>query len=80
MWVFPNLYFKNSADLAVRNAADESVSFIDKEESKGTQGDEEVPPPDKYRLVYLILLLHGIGVLLPWNSFLTIGYDVGFIF
>ncbi|KAF7634457.1 hypothetical protein Mgra_00006126 [Meloidogyne graminicola] len=25
--------------------------------------------------VYIIFLLHGIGVLLPWNTFLTIGVD-----
>ena len=55
-----------------RNAADESVPFID--------GDGkllgEQPPPDRFNCVYLILLLHGIGILLPWNTFLTIGYDV----
>ncbi|XP_023311371.1 equilibrative nucleoside transporter 1 isoform X1 [Anoplophora glabripennis] len=28
-------------------------------------------PPDKYNLVYLTFLIHGIGVLLPWNMFIT---------
>lgn len=28
-------------------------------------------PKDKYNIVYLILLLHGIGTLLPWNMFIT---------
>ncbi|OZC11147.1 nucleoside transporter [Onchocerca flexuosa] len=30
------------------------------------------PPKDKYNAVYFILLLHGIGVLMPWNMFITI--------
>uniref|UniRef100_A0AAF5PHG0 Nucleoside transporter n=2 Tax=Wuchereria bancrofti TaxID=6293 RepID=A0AAF5PHG0_WUCBA len=30
------------------------------------------PPKDKYKAVYFILLLHGIGVLMPWNMFITI--------
>ena len=34
------------------------------------------PPSDKYHLVYLIFLLHGVGILLPWNTFLTIATDV----
>ncbi|WKY16914.1 hypothetical protein Q1695_001488 [Nippostrongylus brasiliensis] len=29
-------------------------------------------PKDKYLLVYFIALLHGIGVLMPWNMFITI--------
>ena len=28
-------------------------------------------PKDKYNLVYLIFMLHGIGVLMPWNMFIT---------
>ncbi|KAK5644411.1 hypothetical protein RI129_005711 [Pyrocoelia pectoralis] len=28
-------------------------------------------PIDKYRLVYLTFILHGIGVLMPWNMFIT---------
>ncbi|KAF2901306.1 hypothetical protein ILUMI_04884 [Ignelater luminosus] len=28
-------------------------------------------PGDKYRLVYMTFLLHGIGVLMPWNMFIT---------
>ena len=26
---------------------------------------------DKYQLVYIIFLLHGIGILMPWNMFIT---------
>lgn len=29
------------------------------------------PPKDKYNLVLLVLLLHGVGVLMPWNMFIT---------
>lgn len=28
-------------------------------------------PPDKYNLVYITFLVHGIGILLPWNMFIT---------
>lgn len=29
------------------------------------------PPKDRYRLIYLTLLLHGLGTLIPWNMFIT---------
>ncbi|KAL0276890.1 UNVERIFIED_CONTAM: hypothetical protein PYX00_004358 [Menopon gallinae] len=29
------------------------------------------PPKDRYMLVYLTLVLHGIGILMPWNMFIT---------
>ncbi|ETW04822.1 hypothetical protein H310_03949 [Aphanomyces invadans] len=29
------------------------------------------PPPDRYRAVYAILFLQGVGALLPWNVFIT---------
>lgn len=28
-------------------------------------------PSDRYKLVYLTFLLHGIGILMPWNMFIT---------
>ncbi|XP_074026240.1 equilibrative nucleoside transporter 1 isoform X1 [Leptinotarsa decemlineata] len=28
-------------------------------------------PPDRYHLVYITFLIHGIGVLMPWNMFIT---------
>ncbi|XP_076265522.1 equilibrative nucleoside transporter 2 [Rhynchophorus ferrugineus] len=28
-------------------------------------------PPDKYNLVYITFLIHGIGTLMPWNMFIT---------
>ncbi|VDO25904.1 unnamed protein product [Haemonchus placei] len=33
---------------------------------------EPTPPKDNCLLVYFIALLHGIGVLMPWNMFITI--------
>lgn len=29
------------------------------------------PPRDKLNIIYFILLLHGIGTLMPWNMFIT---------
>lgn len=30
-----------------------------------------LPPEDKYNLIYLVLLLHGLGTLTAWNMFIT---------
>lgn len=35
-------------------------------------------PPDRYNLVYITFLIHGIGVLMPWNMFIT-AVDVSLI-
>jgi hypothetical protein len=32
---------------------------------------ETNPPRDRWKLVYLTLLLHGVGTLMPWNMFIT---------
>ncbi|KAL7741857.1 hypothetical protein ACLKA6_012074 [Drosophila palustris] len=29
------------------------------------------PPVDKYKLVFFIFVLHGLGTLMPWNMFIT---------
>lgn len=29
------------------------------------------PPSDRFKLIFFILLLHGIGTLTPWNMFIT---------
>ncbi|XP_050707594.1 uncharacterized protein LOC126992796 isoform X3 [Eriocheir sinensis] len=29
------------------------------------------PPKDRYKLVFLTLVLHGVGTLMPWNMFIT---------
>lgn len=28
-------------------------------------------PPDRFNIIYFTFLLHGIGVLIPWNMFIT---------
>ena len=40
----------------------------------------ELVPKDKGRMVYWIILLNGIGVLLPWNMFITIAPEVRVFF
>lgn len=32
---------------------------------------DDAPPKDRLNLVFLILMLHGIGTLMPWNMFIT---------
>lgn len=32
---------------------------------------ETHPPSDRYNIVYLIMFLHGMGTLLPWNMFIN---------
>lgn len=29
------------------------------------------PPKDRYKLIFLTLVLHGLGTLIPWNMFIT---------
>ncbi|UMM43656.1 hypothetical protein L5515_019076 [Caenorhabditis briggsae] len=36
---------------------------------------EEEAPEDRKNLVFFIILLHGIGTLMPWNMLITISYD-----
>ncbi|XP_059179041.1 equilibrative nucleoside transporter 1-like [Physella acuta] len=42
--------------------------------SSTTQQLEELeknPPPDRYNVVYIVMLLHGIAILIPWNMFIN---------
>lgn len=32
---------------------------------------EDNAPPDRYRLVFFIMLIHGIGILMPWNMLIN---------
>ncbi|XP_063608530.1 equilibrative nucleoside transporter 3-like [Penaeus indicus] len=32
---------------------------------------EDSGPPDRYKLVFMTLVLHGVGTLMPWNMFIT---------
>lgn len=37
---------------------------------------DKTPPKDTFYLVYMIFLLHGVGVLMSWNMFITIAPQV----
>ncbi|KAK6751909.1 hypothetical protein RB195_003370 [Necator americanus] len=49
-----------------------SVSSVGSKEKDLTIEDDGGPPVDRYWFVFMIILLNGIGVLLPWNMFITI--------
>ncbi|KAI1716166.1 nucleoside transporter domain-containing protein [Ditylenchus destructor] len=53
-------------------ASNENAPFLEKEQ---LQEEEGLLPNDRWKLVYFIILLQGIGTLLPWNTFLTIAKD-----
>ncbi|KAI0241156.1 hypothetical protein LSAT2_000950 [Lamellibrachia satsuma] len=38
---------------------------------KNLERKEDTVPIDRWRIVYFILLLHGIATLMPWNMFIT---------
>lgn len=58
-------------------ASNENAPFLEKEQ---LQEEEGLLPNDRWKLVYFIILLQGIGTLLPWNTFLTIAKDVCYSF
>lgn len=45
-------------------------------EKEGMLKEKEKEPKDNYNIVYLIIMLHGIGILIPWNTFITIAPSV----
>ncbi|PIO77074.1 nucleoside transporter [Teladorsagia circumcincta] len=53
-----------------RQLSDEAAPFI----QIPSNPDDEAPK-DSGNLVYLIILLHGVGSLMPWNMFITIAPD-----
>ncbi|CAD6189058.1 unnamed protein product [Caenorhabditis auriculariae] len=57
--------------------ADAELQLLSAGEKRAIALDDEErpPPPDKGNLVFFIILLHGIGTLMPWNMFLNISYD-----
>lgn len=47
---------------------------MDNEKQTNNKEDDslkKIPVVDHYNLVYIILLLHGIAVLMPWNMFIN---------
>uniref|UniRef100_A0A1I7Z3X4 Equilibrative nucleoside transporter 1 n=1 Tax=Steinernema glaseri TaxID=37863 RepID=A0A1I7Z3X4_9BILA len=65
------------AHLDTVDTTDEVKPFIVGESKKDS---EFGAPKDVYNAVYFIMLLHGIGCLMPWNMFITIAgkYFVGY--
>ncbi|PAV75108.1 hypothetical protein WR25_05465 [Diploscapter pachys] len=55
-----------------KDAEDLPPSFADEALTSPSQEDDV---EDSNCVVYLIVLLHGLGTLLPWNCFLTIAVD-----
>ncbi|KAK6759481.1 hypothetical protein RB195_021205 [Necator americanus] len=51
-----------------RTISDEGAPFI-------SSGSDDDAPKDIGNLVYLIVMLHGVGTLMPWNMFITIAPD-----
>ncbi|XP_060564925.1 equilibrative nucleoside transporter 1-like [Ruditapes philippinarum] len=49
------------------DSLDRTVEFTNLEK----QHIDDHPPPDRYRMVFFIFLIHGIGILMPWNMFIT---------
>ncbi|ETN84980.1 hypothetical protein NECAME_01542 [Necator americanus] len=52
-----------------RTISDEGAPFIP------SGSDDDAPKADVGNLVYLIVMLHGVGTLMPWNMFITIAPD-----
>lgn len=55
---------------AVPNWESRNISKDELKFKNGTDIPEE-EPRDRLKLVYIILMLHGIGTLMPWNMFIT---------
>ncbi|KAL3863816.1 hypothetical protein ACJMK2_005546 [Sinanodonta woodiana] len=47
----------------------DSVNFTPDPEIVKAHGEKE--PLDRYRMVFIIMVIHGMGVLMPWNMFIT---------
>lgn len=54
---------------ANRNLPDDELNFKGMTMERAKLECE--PPSDRYKLIFFILVLHGIGTLTPWNMFIT---------
>ncbi|KAK6751905.1 hypothetical protein RB195_003367 [Necator americanus] len=64
---------KKSAESPDKEPEEMKEKWDSKSRKEGTKKEEEeTPPVDKLRLAWMIIFLNGIGVLLPWNMFITI--------
>lgn len=77
--VFPEEADLNTSSENAENYAEKDGPLLTNEdELKAVIKDVEQPDcRDRYNLVYIILLIHGVGVLMPWNMFINAnGYFV----
>jgi solute carrier family 29 (equilibrative nucleoside transporter), member 1/2/3 len=52
-----------------RNLPDDELNFKGMTMERAKMECE--PPSDRFKLIFFILVLHGIGTLTPWNMFIT---------
>lgn len=52
-----------------RNLPDDELNF--KSMTMDRAKLETSPPSDRFKIIFYILILHGIGTLTPWNMFIT---------
>merc|ERR1711953_1072991 len=56
---------------AQKHASEDHLNFRTLSVSMDRLDLEMNPPVDRLNLIYLTLILHGIGTLMPWNMFVT---------
>lgn len=64
------LFLSNSTPVKLDpglDSLDRTVEFTNIEKQPVT----DQPPRDRYRMVFFIFLIHGVGILMPWNMFIT---------
>jgi len=76
MSIQENWGFRKTAEmkgLLEENASMNTVKPQDlSEEKQQPQPEQQLePPPDRYRMAYVIFFILGVGSLLPWNMFIT---------
>ncbi|XP_059083476.1 equilibrative nucleoside transporter 1-like isoform X2 [Tigriopus californicus] len=54
-----------------RNVPEDQLNFRNFSQSMDRLDLEMNPPIDRWNLIYLTLVLHGVGTLMPWNMFIT---------
>ncbi|XP_060560697.1 equilibrative nucleoside transporter 1-like [Ruditapes philippinarum] len=52
---------------------DPGLESVNKSRELYNTGQQELdqPPTDRYNIVFGIFLIHGVGILMPWNMFIT---------
>lgn len=47
------------------------MTITEKQQDEESETSSASPPKDRYHFVYITLILHGIGILMPWNMFIN---------